>query len=378
MALSASPEGSGTNTFGAIREDGEMYPLAEGMFAPRNQWYVAAFAKEVTRKPMERWILDRPIALYRTEDGSPVALDGRCPHRHFPLGKGITVGDNLECGYHGMQFRPDGSVASVPSQRSVPRACSVQSYPVVEMGPWIWFWAGDPHEANPALLPDPEKIGLADAGFELSGTIHIEVPARYMLLHDNLFDLTHLQVLHRSTIAGGEFVETKEERRQTDRTLASFRRFKKVKLPPLFAEAIGFDEECDREVVIEFNLPALHYFYDRFIKPGKGLDGGSNVGEIRGHHGLTPATRHSTHYFATIYRNFGLGSDELGAGLMHGIGTTMQEDCLASSEIEAMLGKLPSVPSEILLQSDTTCGLGRRMIASAIEREAISAPALAV
>ena len=37
-----------------------MYPLYEGLFAPRNQWYVAAWSSEVTREPIERTILDEP------------------------------------------------------------------------------------------------------------------------------------------------------------------------------------------------------------------------------------------------------------------------------------------------------------------------------
>ena len=50
-----------------------MYPLAEGLFAPRNQWYIAAWSHEVTRQPMERWILNLPVAFYRTEGGEAVA-----------------------------------------------------------------------------------------------------------------------------------------------------------------------------------------------------------------------------------------------------------------------------------------------------------------
>ncbi|MFM2351629.1 MAG: hypothetical protein RL096_110, partial [Actinomycetota bacterium] len=39
---------------------------------PLNAWYVAAWDYEVTRTPLARTICDRPLALYRTEDGKPV------------------------------------------------------------------------------------------------------------------------------------------------------------------------------------------------------------------------------------------------------------------------------------------------------------------
>ena len=48
------------------------------MLAPLNQWYVAAWSNEVMREPMERWLLGEPVALYRKENGDPVALDGQC------------------------------------------------------------------------------------------------------------------------------------------------------------------------------------------------------------------------------------------------------------------------------------------------------------
>lgn len=51
---------------------------------PLNAWYVAAWDYEVTRNPMSRTIADRPLALYRTEDGKPVALADACWHRLAP------------------------------------------------------------------------------------------------------------------------------------------------------------------------------------------------------------------------------------------------------------------------------------------------------
>src|SRR3546814_15401665 len=44
------------------------YPAAMGY--PRNQWYVAAFSREVqSGSPLRRVLLDTPVLLYRTEAG---------------------------------------------------------------------------------------------------------------------------------------------------------------------------------------------------------------------------------------------------------------------------------------------------------------------
>ena len=91
-------------------------PIAQNY--PRDQWWVAATADEVTRTPLQRWILDYPVVLYRKEDGGIVALDDRCPHRWAPLSKGWLEGDNIVCGYHGFRYGPTGAVSEFPrSQR---------------------------------------------------------------------------------------------------------------------------------------------------------------------------------------------------------------------------------------------------------------------
>ena len=60
----------------------------------RNYWYVAASAPEIGRKPFRRIIMNEPVVFYRTEDGTPVALEDRCPHRRLPLSMGRLVGDD--------------------------------------------------------------------------------------------------------------------------------------------------------------------------------------------------------------------------------------------------------------------------------------------
>ena len=70
----------------------------------RNYWYVAATDAEISRKPLGRMILGDPIVLFRAEDGTPVAFEDRCPHRHLPLSMGKLVGDTLQCLYHGLRF----------------------------------------------------------------------------------------------------------------------------------------------------------------------------------------------------------------------------------------------------------------------------------
>ena len=106
---------------------------------PTGAWWVAATAGEVSTAPCQKWILGRPVVLYRAADGGVVALDDRCPHRWAPLSLGKVIGDNIACPYHGFRFGPDGRCVHIPTQSVVPTVARVHSYPVREAGPFIRF-----------------------------------------------------------------------------------------------------------------------------------------------------------------------------------------------------------------------------------------------
>jgi len=197
-----------------------MYPFTEGSFAVRNGWYVAAFAQDVQRALISRWILNEPVVLYRTEAGEAVAVAGRCPHRHFPLGQSQLSGDEIICGYHGITFGPDGLCTRVPSQQTVPGVYKIRKYPLVERGLWLWIWPGDPALADESLLPDLQDAGFHDPRFRFQPYYTHEIAGRYQLLNDNLLDLTPLAVLHRSSIGVAENASIPEEREETPRRCA--------------------------------------------------------------------------------------------------------------------------------------------------------------
>ena len=168
-----------------------MYPFKDGDFAPRNGWYVAAFCEDIGQDLLSRWIVGEPVVLYRKEDGTAVAVGGRCPHRYYPLGESPRVGDSIQCGYHGITFGPDGKCTRVPSQDTVPGVYTIPSYPLVERGLWAFIWMGDPDQADESLIPGGEDIGFGLDGYFYAPVRTMHVKGRYQLLNDNLLDLTH-------------------------------------------------------------------------------------------------------------------------------------------------------------------------------------------
>lgn len=171
-------------------------------FAPlvRNAWYVIAESKNIRRELSHVTALNEPLVMYRTEAGEAVVLDDRCAHRRFLLSKGKLVGDTVQCGYHGFTYEKSGGCVWAPTLKRKPKF-GVRRYPSAERGPWLWAWFGDPAKADPATIPlpelDPNASWSSAEGYKLN-------PGNYMLLIENLLDLTHLHFLHGSDVASRE------------------------------------------------------------------------------------------------------------------------------------------------------------------------------
>jgi len=173
------------------------------MLAPRNQWYVAALSQEVTRGMLSRRILDDPIVFFRTQDGSPVGLADRCPHRGVPLSMGVIKDDVIRCAYHGFEFGKTGVCHRVPSQSRIDSQLAVRSYPLREIGPYIWIWMGDPAQADESLLPDQFELGITRPGWRITPILVMEMGCNYQLLHENLLDVSHISFLHTGLLDSG-------------------------------------------------------------------------------------------------------------------------------------------------------------------------------
>ena len=337
-----------------------MYPFTPGSFAPRNAWYVAAFASAVGRELIGRTIVNTPLAIYRREDGTPVALDGRCPHRHFPLAKSCLEGDVVRCGYHGFAFGPDGQCVDIPSQDHVPRAFRVRSYPVAEHGLWLWVWVGEEAKADPALLPPLGEIGLAEIGLAggsqgegLTGhpLIFHEVACRYQLLNDNLFDLSHLAFLHGSSIGTRENASTPEELTKRPGFVSSIRRIRDAPCPPLQHRTNAYPTDTlDRAMGMASYLPGFHAGTTEIRYPQGHPDAaGELISWSRVYHAITPATPRTCYYHFAVAVDDTLDPARMKASLA----PVIDEDIFASVEIEKIIALYDGdPPPELMVKSD--------------------------
>src|SRR6202030_740767 len=70
----------------------------------KDNWYIAAEARELKRKPIGLELYGEKLVLFRDERGWPAALEDRCAHRNLELSQGKTVDGCVECQYHGWRY----------------------------------------------------------------------------------------------------------------------------------------------------------------------------------------------------------------------------------------------------------------------------------
>ncbi|HEY5348538.1 MAG TPA: aromatic ring-hydroxylating dioxygenase subunit alpha [Candidatus Lustribacter sp.] len=298
-----------------------------------DEWYVGAWAQEITRVPMRRVVLDEPIVFYRKQDGAATALLDRCVHRAYPLSAGTLDGDNIVCGYHGFVYDACGTCVAVPGQASVPRSAAVRAFPLIERGPFVWIWMGDPDRADPASVPNLPWIH--DAAWH-----HVKdfatIKARYALLVDNLMDLSHETYIHGATIGSADIVETPITTATDGNIVRVGRHMSEAEIPANFKRYTGLnDGTIDRWQDIEYHVPACYTLHIRVAPHGAGDEAAFFTKIV---YALTPETKNSTHLIRLISKSFGFDQPDWVAHTISRAHTqVLEEDRVALELLEQNL-----------------------------------------
>ena len=272
----------------------------------RQQWYVAAFAHEVTElKALGRRICNVPVVLYRTASGRAVALEDRCSHRGMPLSRNSRCeGETIHCGYHGFAFGPSGTCVGIPSQSEIPENAGVVSYTLVERDAVLWIWMGRRQEADPGKIPDFPFHN--DARYRWSSFTE-EFHASWLLVLDNLCDMTHISFVHEGISGDPESHLTASVRilphGRTGVTI--FRQLANCKPPAYYLQFGRFNGMIDRWTDYTVT-PNLARFWTGATDTGTGAFEGKRDHGINIHsfHGITPMTEDSCYYFFSIGGDF--------------------------------------------------------------------------
>jgi phenylpropionate dioxygenase-like ring-hydroxylating dioxygenase large terminal subunit len=272
---------------------------------PRNCWYAVATTAEVGREPLGRRVLGTGVVLFRTTDGTSIALEDRCAHRPYPLSLGHLDGDRIVSGYTGFVYDARGFCVHVPTQSEIPVGAQVRAFPVHEDGVFVWVWLGEPAVAS--LRPPAATPWLSDPGWATLGA-EWETEADLLLLHENFADITHVAVVD-PYIAPPVLRSSPPplEVEVTETTVSFSRTYQPAPLPGWQAELLGLpaDTEYVQREQGAFVTPGL--WVDRWDVHVESAPNETQVHTFRFTHAVTPIAPGRTRHAWRVSRNFALG-----------------------------------------------------------------------
>ncbi|MAN76484.1 MAG: Rieske (2Fe-2S) protein [Rhizobiales bacterium] len=319
---------------------------------PLNAWYAAAWDVEVKRALLPRKICGKPVVLYRRQDGTAAALADACWHRLLPLSMGELYGDNVICGYHGLEFDDMGRCVYMPSQDTINPSACVKAYPLVEKHRFIWLWMGDPALADPDKVPDLHWND--DPEWAADGKM-IHVKCDYRLVIDNLMDLTHETYVHGSSIGNRAVAEAPFTATHSNTTATITRWMTDIDPPPFWRAQLGKPGNVDRWQIINFEAPATIAIDVGVAPHGTGAPEGDRSEGVNGFvlNTITPETDKTCHYFWAFARNYNLDEQRRTHELREGVASIFRED---ETILEAQQIAIDANPDHVIYNLNIDAG----------------------
>ena len=328
-----------------------------------NFWYAAAWSEEITAQPLARRILDRPVALFRTQSGKAAAFDDCCPHRMVPLSRGRVEGESLRCAYHGLRFDCSGKCVEVPGQVNIPPRAKVTSYPLVERWNFAWIWMGDPALADDSLIPELPWLASKEWAYSHGCLVY---ECSYVLLLDNLIDLSHTTFVHLRTIGTDDVAKTPVKTTGDARHVLVERYMNETEPSIMYKKLGDFTGKVNRWQKIEYTAPT-NIIIDAGAVPTRENTGhGINTRIINI---ITPQTPTRTFHFWAFARDFKLDDAATGAYLTEAINITFNEDKVLIDEQQK---NVDARPQQRMLDNNADSGvvMTRRIVERLLAEEA--------
>ncbi|CDO38558.1 aromatic ring-hydroxylating dioxygenase subunit alpha [Novosphingobium sp. KN65.2] len=326
-------------------------------------WYQAAWSDELSEMgSLTRTLLGMPVLLTRGSNGGIAALVDRCPHRFVPLSRGRFDGELVTCGYHGLVFDSAGQCVRNPHGPITERA-RIRSFPAVERYGRVWLWFGDPDCADSAMIPDLSFLDPLPASAVAHSYMSVET--NWLLIVDNLLDLTHSDYVHP---AFGDFVTDAEMTVDESKD-------------GLSVGWIARDQETPH--IYRANLPSDRsdiWLRSNWLTPstivvgtGATAPGSEPEWSLWSLHGITPESETRSHYFFGFARDFNLADADFTL-LMQNAGTAafVNEDKPILEAQQMRVGEADLFDLDpLVLPSDRGAVLARRRLRKLISAQPV-------
>ena len=310
----------------------------------KNTWYVAAWSHEITADGLfQRSVCSQSLLFYRTADGTVVALDNRCCHRHAPLSLGRKEGDCVRCMYHGLKFDAHGVCVEIPGQNAIPTAARVRAYPVVERRQWVWVWMGDPARADAALIPDTVALDHPDWRYKPA---YLHYQASHELISDNVLDFSHLSYVHEKTLGGATAIAaTRPKIELLDNGVRITREVRDAPLAPYFRQFVRMPAIVDRTWIYEYLVPGVLLLETR-ATARQAAAGEADFMSLLSCQAITPETAGSAHYFFMQAHSFARDDANVTETIYQSVMAAFAEDKRIVEAQHALISTTP--PAEML------------------------------
>lgn len=146
-------------------------------------------------------MLDTPVVVWRTADGTPQALHDLCIHRGTALSLGWIKDDCLVCPYHAWQYDTDGTCVHIPQRTDdtpIPSKARVDAFHCVERFGLIWVALAEP--VYP--LPDIPEFETDDWKLVFTGPFDWNADASRQV--ENFTDFGHFPWVHPGLLGDPE------------------------------------------------------------------------------------------------------------------------------------------------------------------------------
>lgn len=273
-------------------------------------WYVAGWASEFDEALRRVVMLEQAILMYRTSEGSVVALEDQCPHRFLPLSKGKRLGDDIQCGYHGMTFDCEGRCIRVPGQDNIPSTAYVRRYAVQERYNIVFVWMGDADEADTSLLFQLPQFDLPGWHAHQGDALHLK--ANYLNVAENLVDPAHVSFVHPTTLGNSASEDIPVHVDTEGEVLVAWRWIRDAPPVGFFQKFGGFKGNVDRWHYYYLHLPctAVIDFGSADVSAQLQEDQRDEGIRIFALHFLTPVDEHYTIDRWMHLRNAAVGDEQ--------------------------------------------------------------------
>jgi phenylpropionate dioxygenase-like ring-hydroxylating dioxygenase large terminal subunit len=336
-----------------------------------NAWYVVAWPEELAGgRVLARTVCNEALVLWRNSDRRVAALEDRCCHREMPLATGTLEADTLRCGYHGLRYDCTGRCVEIPGQEHIPSSVRVRAFPTTERHGWIWVWPGDASKADPALIPEIQARNAHPEWISVGGTTYMK--GNYLLVHDNLLDLTHEPYVHPTSLGNRSVVEFPIRTEVEGVRVTVTRRMLNIEPPPFWKANLkatnGYEGPCDRWQIITF-APPSHLVLDVGVAPaGTGAQHSERAAPGCNLNAVTPETETTCFVFWAFARKFRREDTELTAAFTQQVASILEEDRVAIEAVQRVMSRNPG-RQVVSLRTDAGVVAARRILETLIANE---------